>query len=102
MEGVNRILLATDGDFNVGIADPDLLEQEIARQREGGVYLSVLSFGRGNLNDELTQRLAQNGNGNAAYIDSLLEAKKVLVDELGDTLFPIVNDVKIQVEFNPA
>lgn len=102
VEGVNRILLATDGDFNVGISDPDLLEEEIARQREGGVYLSVLSFGRGNLNDELTQRLAQNGNGNAAYIDSLLEAKKVLVDELGGTLFPIANDVKIQVEFNPA
>ena len=102
MEGVNRILLATDGDFNVGIADPDLLEQEIARQREGGVYLSVLSFGRGNLNDELHRRLAQNGNGNAAYIDSLLEAKKVLVDELGGTLFLIANDVKIQVEFNPA
>jgi Ca-activated chloride channel family protein len=102
VEGVNRILLATDGDFNVGISDPDLLEEEIARQREGGVYLSVLSFGRGNLNDELTQRLAQNGNGNAAYIGSLLEAKKVLVDELGGTLFPIANDVKIQVEFNPA
>jgi len=102
VEGVNRILLATDGDFNVGISDPDLLEEEVARQREGGVYLSVLSFGRGNLNDELTQRLAQNGNGNAAYIDSLLEAKKVLVDELGGTLFPIANDVKIQVEFNPA
>ncbi|MBT5435881.1 MAG: DUF3520 domain-containing protein [Rhodospirillaceae bacterium] len=102
VEGVNRILLATDGDFNVGISDPDLLEQEIARQRESGVYLSVLSFGRGNLNDEVTQRLAQNGNGNAAYIASLLEAKKVLVDELGGTLFPIANDVKIQVEFNPA
>ena len=101
-DAVNRIILATDGDFNVGIADPERLEDLIARQRDSGIYLSILGFGRGNLNDLLMQKLAQAGNGNAAYIDSLSEARKVLVDEAGSTLFPIANDVKIQVEFNPA
>ena len=100
--GVNRVILATDGDFNVGIFDPDELEGYIARKRESGVYLSVLGFGMGNYNDALMQRLAQNGNGNAAYIDTLSEARKVLVDEATSTLFPIAKDVKIQVEFNPA
>ena len=100
--GVNRVILATDGDFNVGIFDPDELEGYIARKRESGVFLSVLGFGMGNYNDALVQRLAQNGNGNAAYIDTLSEARKVLVDEATSTLFPIAKDVKIQVEFNPA
>ena len=100
--GVNRVILATDGDFNVGITDPDELESFIARKRESGVFLSVLGFGRGNYNDALMQRLAQHGNGNAAYIDSLNEARKALVEEATSMLFPIAKDVKIQVEFNPA
>ncbi len=99
---VTRVLLATDGDFNVGIADPDALEAFIARKRQSGIYLSVLGFGRGNLDDATMQALAQNGNGQAAYIDTLSEARKVLVDQLTGALFPIANDVKIQVEFNPA
>ena len=100
--GVNRVILATDGDFNVGISDPDALEDYIARKRSSGVSLSVLGFGMGNYNDELMQRLAQNGNGNAAYIDSLSEARKVLLEEAASTLVTIAKDVKIQVEFNPA
>ena len=100
--GVNRVILATDGDFNVGIADVDELEGYVSRKRESGVYLSVLGFGMGNYNDELMQRLAQHGNGNAAYIDSLPEARKVLVEEASSMLFPIADDVKVQVEFNPA
>lgn len=100
--GINRVILATDGDFNVGMSGPDELKRYIARERESGIYLSVLGFGRGNLNDALMQALAQNGNGNAAYIDTLSEARKVLVEEAGSMLFPIANDVKIQVEFNPA
>ena len=100
--GVNRVILATDGDFNVGITDLDELESFIARKRESGVFLSVLGFGMGNYNDALMQRLAQHGNGNAAYIDSLNEARKALVDEATSMLFPIAKDVKIQVEFNPA
>ncbi|MGJ8556374.1 MAG: vWA domain-containing protein [Sulfitobacter geojensis] len=99
---VNRIILATDGDFNVGLNDPDALKDYIADKRDSGTYLSVLGFGRGNLNDATMQALAQNGNGQAAYIDTLSEAQKVLVDQLGGALFPIANDVKIQVEFNPA
>ena len=100
--GVNRVILATDGDFNVGITDLDELEGFVARKRESGVFLSVLGFGTGNYNDELMQRLAQRGNGNAAYIDSLSEARKALVDEATSMLFPIARDVKVQVEFNPA
>ncbi len=99
---VSRVILATDGDFNVGIHDPEELEAFIARKRDGGVYLSVLGFGRDNFDDATMQALAQNGNGQAAYIDTLAEAQKVLVDQLVGTLFPIANDVKIQVEFNPA
>ena len=99
---VTRVILATDGDFNVGIADPDTLEAFIANKRRSGVYLSVLGFGRGNLDDATMQALAQNGNGQAAYIDTLSEARKVLVDQLTGALFPIANDVKVQVEFNPA
>lgn len=101
-KGVNRVILATDGDFNVGISSPRELESFVERQRESGIYLSVLGFGQGNYNDELMQALAQNGNGTAAYIDTLNEARKVLVEEATTTLFPIANDVKIQVEFNPA
>lgn len=100
--GVNRVILATDGDFNVGITDPEELKGFVEREREKGVYLSVLGFGRGNYNDALMQTLAQNGNGNAAYIDTINEARKTLVEEATSTLFPIARDVKIQVEFNPA
>ncbi|MDJ0626762.1 MAG: VWA domain-containing protein [Rhodobacter sp.] len=99
---VTRVILATDGDFNVGIHDPEELEAFIAGKRDSGTYLSVLGFGRGNLDDATMQALAQNGNGQAAYIDTLSEAQKVLVDQLTGALFPIANDVKIQVEFNPA
>ncbi|WP_457647770.1 YfbK domain-containing protein [Profundibacter sp.] len=99
---VSRIILATDGDFNVGIRNPEALKDFIAKKRESGTYLSVLGFGRGNLDDATMQALAQNGNGTAAYIDTLSEAQKVLVDQLSGELFPIANDVKIQVEFNPA
>jgi Ca-activated chloride channel family protein len=101
-DGVNRVILATDGDFNVGITDDDDLKSYIERQRKTGIYLSVLGFGMGNYNDALMQTLAQNGNGNAAYIDSLSEARKVLVEEASSTVFTIAKDVKIQVEFNPA
>lgn len=101
-DGVNRVILATDGDFNVGITDLDQLKGYVERERKSGVFLSVLGFGMGNLNDRLMQALAQNGNGVAAYIDTLSEARKVLVDEATSTLFPIAKDVKIQVEFNPA
>ncbi|MGR3291261.1 MAG: vWA domain-containing protein [Paracoccaceae bacterium] len=99
---VTRIILATDGDFNVGISDPDALIDFIATKRDTGTYLSVLGFGRGNLDDATMQALAQNGNGIAAYIDTLNEAQKVLVDQLSGALFPIAGDVKVQVEFNPA
>ncbi len=100
--GVNRVILATDGDFNVGIRSPEELKGFVERKRATGVYLTVLGVGQGNLNDELMQKLAQNGNGAAAYIDTLSEARKVLVEEAGSTLVPIAQDVKIQVEFNPA
>ena len=99
---VTRVILATDGDFNVGLSDPERLKRFIERQAATGIYLSVLGFGRGNLDDATMQALAQNGNGNAAYVDTLGEARKVLVDQLSGALFPIADDVKIQVEFNPA
>lgn len=101
-DGVNRVILATDGDFNVGITNPEELKSFVERKRKSGVTLSVLGFGMGNYNDALMQTLAQNGNGNAAYIDSLNEARKVLVKEAGSTLFTIAKDVKLQLEFNPA
>lgn len=101
-DGINRVILATDGDFNVGSTDPRALEDLIVRQRDSGIALSVLGFGSGNYNDALMQRLAQSGNGNAAYVDTLNEGRKVLVDELASTLQIIARDVKIQVEFNPA
>lgn len=100
--GVNRVILATDGDFNVGITDQNELKGYIERERGKGVFLSVLGFGMGNYNDALMQTLAQNGNGAAAYIDTVNEARKTLVEEASSTLFPIAKDVKIQVEFNPA
>ena len=100
-KAVNRIILATDGDFNLGMTDPKQLEKFIVDKRKTGIYLSIFGVGEGNLNDALMQRLAQSGNGNAAYIDSLLEARKALGEELGSTMFPIANDVKVQVEFNP-
>jgi len=99
---IGRIILATDGDFNVGISDPGALKDLVAAKRDSGTYLSVLGFGRGNLDDATMQALAQNGNGQAAYIDTLAEAQKVLVDQFTGALFPIANDVKIQIEFNPA
>ncbi|GAB3104234.1 VWA domain-containing protein [Aestuariicella hydrocarbonica] len=100
-DGVNRIILATDGDFNVGIHNPEQLQGFVERKRQSGIYLSVLGFGQGNYHDQLMQALAQNGNGVAAYIDTVSEAQKVLVDEATSSLFPIASDVKIQVEFNP-
>ncbi|MBX5176655.1 VWA domain-containing protein [Rhizobium lentis] len=99
--GVNRVMLATDGDFNVGPSSDEDLKRIIEEKRKDGIFLTVLGFGRGNLNDSLMQTLAQNGNGSAAYIDTLAEAQKTLVEEAGSTLFPIAKDVKFQVEFNP-
>jgi Ca-activated chloride channel family protein len=99
---VTRVLLATDGDFNVGIDTPDDLKTFIAQERAGGTYLSVLGFGRGNLDDATMQALAQNGNGTASYIDTLSEAQKVLGDQMTGAMFPIADDVKVQVEWNPT
>ncbi|HVI00462.1 MAG TPA: VWA domain-containing protein [Enhygromyxa sp.] len=99
--GVNRVVLATDGDFNVGISSHDALIEMIEKQRETGVFLSVLGFGTDNLNDHTMEQLADKGNGNYAYIDGMFEARKVLVAEAGATLVTIAKDVKIQVEFDP-
>lgn len=101
-KAVNRIILATDGDFNVGHTGDSDLQTLVERKRDKGIYLSVLGFGQGNYQDAMMQTLAQHGNGVAAYIDTLSEAQKVLVHEATSTLFPIAKDVKIQVEFNPA
>jgi Ca-activated chloride channel family protein len=101
-DGINRVILATDGDFNVGSTDTEALKNLVEAKRESGVALTVLGFGAGNYNDALMQELAQIGNGNAAYIDTLNEARKVLVEEIGATLNMIAKDVKIQIEFNPA
>lgn len=100
--GNNRIVLATDGDFNVGISSDDELVRLIEKERKSGVFLSVLGYGMGNYKDSKMQQLADKGNGNHSYIDNINEAKKVLVKEFGSTLFTIAKDVKIQVEFNPA
>ena len=100
-EAVNRVILATDGDFNVGITDREKLKDFVEEKRKTGIFLSVFGFGQGNYNDHLMQTLAQNGNGVAAYIDTLSEARKILVEEATSSLFPIAKDVKIQVEFNP-
>ena len=100
--GINRIVLATDGDFNVGLTDFDALIDLVEREREGGVSLTTLGVGTGNYNDALLERLADAGNGNYAYLDTLSEARKVLVEQLSGTLQTIAKDVKIQVEFNPG
>ena len=100
--GVNRVMLATDGDFNVGPSSDEDLKRLIEEKRRSDIFLSVLGFGRGNYNDTLMQTIAQNGNGTAVYIDTLAEAQKTLVEEAGSSLFPIAKDVKLQVEFNPA
>lgn len=100
--GNNRVILCTDGDFNVGASSDDELVRMIEQKRESGVYLTVLGYGTGNYQDSKMQQLADKGNGNHAYIDQLSEAKKVLVNEFGGTLFTIAKDVKLQVEFNPA
>ena len=100
--GVNRVILATDGDFNVGIFDQRALETKVEAGRKSGVALTTLGFGQGNYNDALAEKLADVGDGNHAYIDNLMEGRKVLVEEMGSTLLTIASDVKIQVEFNPA
>lgn len=100
--GNNRVILATDGDFNVGQSSDASLERMIEKKRDAGVFLTVLGFGNGNYKDSKMQKLADQGNGNHAYIDNILEARKVLVNEFGGTLFTIAKDVKIQIEFNPA
>ena len=99
--GNNRIILATDGDFNIGINNTTDLEKFIEKQRESGIYMSVLGFGMGNYRDDMAETIADKGNGNYAYIDNITEAKKVLVNELSGTLFAIAKDVKLQLEFNP-
>ncbi len=100
--GNNRVILATDGDLNVGVTSESELYELITEKKESGVYLSVLGFGTGNIKDNKMEALADSGNGNYAYIDSLGEAKKVLVEQLGATLVTVAKDVKLQVEFNPA
>ena len=100
--GNNRVILATDGDFNIGASSDSELIRMIEKERESGVFLTVLGFGMGNYKDNKMQKLANKGNGNHAYIDNITEAKKVLVNEFGGTLFTIAKDVKLQLEFNPA
>ncbi len=100
--GVNRVVLCTDGDFNVGTTSTGALERMVVEKARSGVFLSVLGFGRGNLNDAMMETIADKGNGNYAYIDGITEAQKVLVEQMGGTLITIAKDVKIQVEFNPA
>jgi Ca-activated chloride channel homolog len=101
-DSVNRILVATDGDFNVGISDTGALKKYVEKQRDDGVTLTTLGFGQGNYNEALMEQIANVGNGNYAYIDSAMEARKVLDEEMSSTLFTIAKDVKIQIEFNPA
>jgi Ca-activated chloride channel family protein len=100
--GNNRIILATDGDFNVGMSSDDDMVRLIEKERQSGIFLSVLGYGMGNYKDNKMQLLADKGNGNHSYIDNINEARKVLVTEFGSTLFTIAKDVKIQIEFNPA
>lgn len=101
-DGINRVILATDGDFNVGTVSFEALKNLVQEKRQTGIFLTTLGFGGGNYNDHLMEQLADAGNGNYAYIDSLMEAQKVLVKEMGSTLQTIAKDVKIQIEFNPA
>ena len=100
-DGINRILMATDGDFNVGVTDTNQIKDMVKRERETGVTLSTLGFGQGNFNDAMMEQIADVGNGNYSYIDSLNEARKVLVDELSSTFNTVAKDVKVQIEFNP-
>ena len=100
--GVNRVVLATDGDFNVGVTSIGELTRLIEKERESGVFLSILGVGRGNLKDSTLEMLADRGNGNYAYVDSLQEARRALVEQIGATLVTIAKDVKLQVEFNPT
>ena len=100
-DGINRILMMTDGDFNVGVSDVDEMLDIIRRERDSGVSLSTFGFGEGNLNDHMMEQVADNGNGNYSYIDSLSEVKKALVDEMSATFNTVAKDVKVQVEFNP-
>ncbi|OYU35240.1 MAG: hypothetical protein CFE35_11765 [Novosphingobium sp. PASSN1] len=100
--GVNRIVLATDGDFNVGVSDTKALLEMVEKQRDSGITLTTLGFGQGNYNEAMMEQVADHANGNYAYIDSALEARKVLAEQMSSTLFTIAGDVKIQVEFNPA
>jgi len=100
--GNNRIILCTDGDFNVGVSSNDELESLIESKRKTGIYLTVLGYGMGNYKDNKLQTLAEKGNGNHAYIDNLQEANKVLVNEFGSTMYTVAKDVKLQIEFNPA
>jgi len=100
--GINRVILATDGDFNVGVSDVDALKTLVESRRDSGISLSTLGFGQGNYNDEMAEQLANIGNGNHAYIDSMQEARKVLIAQRSGTFLTIAADVKIQIEFNPA
>ncbi|MCB0633127.1 MAG: VWA domain-containing protein [Saprospiraceae bacterium] len=102
LKGNNRVILATDGDFNIGVSSDAALVKMIEKERSDGIFLSILGFGDGNYKDNKMEQLADHGNGNYAYIDNLLEAKKVLVNEFSSTLFTIAKDVKLQLEFNPA
>jgi Ca-activated chloride channel family protein len=102
LNGNNRVILATDGDFNVGASSDGEMERLIERKRTEGTYLTVLGFGEGNYQDAKMEKLAKRGNGNYAYVDDIAEARKVLVQEMGATLVTVANDVKLQVEFNPA
>ena len=101
-DGNNRVILATDGDFNVGASSDEAMVRLIEKERESGIFLTVLGFGTGNLKDSKMEQIADRGNGNFHYVDGLLEARKVLVEEMGGTLFTVAKDVKLQVEFNPA
>lgn len=100
--GNNRVILCTDGDFNIGMSSDDAMERLIEEERKSGVFLTVLGYGMGNYKDNKMQKLANKGNGNHAYIDGMNEAKKVLVNEFGGTMFTIAKDVKLQIEFNPS
>ena len=101
-DGINRVILATDGDFNVGMSNTDELVDFISKKREEGISLTTLGFGQGNYNDHLMEQLADKGDGNNAYIDTLSEAQKVLMEQVGATLYTVAKDAKVQVEFNPA
>src|SRR5262249_20052102 len=100
--GINRVILATDGDFNVGVTNQGDLTRMIEQERKSGVFLTVLGFGTGNVKDSTMEMLADKGNGQYAYIDSIEEARKVLVREAGSTLVTLAKDVKLQIEWNPA